>query len=362
MMEKKLNELNIFALRDLARKTGVSSPTSKKKEVLIKEIIEIMSGKRKPQISKTKQGRPPKVFGYDVLNVLNTNINDVEYPINGPIKTLNQDVVQYETTDIVTVAGCLELLSSNSALLWVQKDLKTETYFVPVGVLERYNPRTGDRIVVEINVNEKQKTVKEIFNINGFPITKFDENRVEYSSVPHNLPNRKLEFENSEYNSLNLMIGENIYVYGSNNNSNTKKIIDMLNQCKIENKIYVNVSMAEKNKIFLKNLKNCETFVVNITDEVDVARRDVLLAIERAKRILEIGEDVLVVVDDVASIMAIDNDGVNLVKNLISITKQAENMGSITLLAIIPFENINQIEKLADKRLQIQNENIFEKC
>ena len=40
-MENKLNELNIFALRDLARKTGVSSPTSKKKEELIKNIIEI---------------------------------------------------------------------------------------------------------------------------------------------------------------------------------------------------------------------------------------------------------------------------------------------------------------------------------
>ena len=33
MLEKNLNELTVFALRDLARRTGVASPTNKKKEL-----------------------------------------------------------------------------------------------------------------------------------------------------------------------------------------------------------------------------------------------------------------------------------------------------------------------------------------
>jgi len=60
MLQDKLNELNIFALRDLARHTGVKSPTSKKKEQLIKEIVEITSGEKKPDVNKNKQGRVEK--------------------------------------------------------------------------------------------------------------------------------------------------------------------------------------------------------------------------------------------------------------------------------------------------------------
>ena len=91
-----LNELNIFALRDLARKTGVSSPTSKKKEVLIKEIVEIVSGKKEPQI-KTKQGRPPKTFGYSFTNVFDF----------GGVQTLNQKIEESTDCETKTVAEIL---------------------------------------------------------------------------------------------------------------------------------------------------------------------------------------------------------------------------------------------------------------
>ena len=148
--------------------------------------------------------------------------------------------------------------------------------------------------------------------------------------------------------------GENVYVYGSNNNDNTTSIINLMNSCEIENKLYINISIAEKNKIFLSNIGYCEKFVSNITDDIEMARRIVFLATERAKRILEVGEDVLIVVDDISSIYGIDKDGLNLVKNLVAITKEAKK-GSITIFAVMPNESFNQIEKLADQRLKIEN-------
>ena len=85
MTEEQLNELSIFALRELARRTGVYAPTSKKKSELIKNIIEISEGKKEPYIAKTKQGRPPKDVGYSFADILmpkshfnfaqNSNIN-----------------------------------------------------------------------------------------------------------------------------------------------------------------------------------------------------------------------------------------------------------------------------------------------
>ena len=68
MDEKTLDNLSIFELRDLARKVGVFNPTVLKKNELINQIYDIKSGKIKPHISKTKQGRPPKeIGGYDKL-------------------------------------------------------------------------------------------------------------------------------------------------------------------------------------------------------------------------------------------------------------------------------------------------------
>ena len=350
MMEEKLNELNIFALRDFARKTGVKSPTSKKKEQLIQEILEITSGAKKPEAVKNKQGRPPKVFDYNFSQVFN-NFGEV----NLSMQTLNQNVQQGEETEMTTVAGWLELLNNNAAMLWVEKDLKIEKYFVPNEVLKNYHVKMGDRIVAEVKPGEAQKVVKEIFSINDNPIMKLPAKRIEYSSVEHNLSNRELNFTTEEFSSLHLKYGENTYVYGENNNQNTMKAIELLLDCKISNKMYVNVALAEKNKIYMSNLKYIENFVSNLTDDYSVSSMMVYLAVERAKRILENGEDVLIVVDDIVSILGIEKAGLELVKNLISTTKEGGKTGSITIVAVIPNQGINQIEKLADKRLKIEN-------
>lgn len=348
MLENKLNELNIFALRDLARRTGVKAPTSKKKEELIKGIIEIMSGEKQPLTNKTKQGRPPKVFGYDFANVFNMSHHEVSSKLS-----LSQSNEEVEDDEMLTVAGWLEIVNNNAGILWVNRNLKNENFFIPSDVLKCIETKMGDRVVAEVSVDENQKVVKKIFSINDYPVSQI-ESRVDFFSVEHFSTNRPLVFENKEYSNLGLNVGENIYIYGENNNENTKTIVDMLKSCKIQNKIYLNISIAEKNKSFFSGLENTENFVANITDEVDIVRRIVALSIERAKRILEVGEDVLFVVDDVLSIVGIDKENLNFVKKLASIAKEGNN-GSITLLAVMPNESIVQIEKLADKRLKIEN-------
>ena len=91
MLEDKLNELNIFALRDLARKTGVSSPTSKTKAELIEGIVNIISGREQPQLNKTKQGRPPKVFGYDFASVLDSNLSLGALKLNQTVEVSDEE-------------------------------------------------------------------------------------------------------------------------------------------------------------------------------------------------------------------------------------------------------------------------------
>ena len=354
MLEQNLNELNIFALRDLARRTGVKSPTSKKKEDLINEIIEIVSGKKTPCVAKSKQGRPPKVFGYDFANMLATQ-SVVRGGESFSRRVLNQDVSENESDDVQTIVGWLEIVNNNAGLLWVEKNFKNETYFIPSELLKGVPVKMGDRVVAETSLDESSKVIKKIYSVNDCPVGQLGLERKDYWDIEHKISEKKLNFKTKEYCDLNLCVGENIYVYGNNNNNNTKKIINILNSCEIENKIYINSSIVEKNKIFLKELNYVESFIVGLTDDSDTAKKILFLAAERAKRILENGEDVLLVIDDLNSVFGVDE---NYAKTLISLTKNSDN-GSITILCVMPNFSNNQFEKLADVRLRIDEDKII---
>lgn len=59
--EETLNSLGIYELRELARKVGVASPTTKKREELEHEILEINKGNLNP-VKSSNRGRPPKTI------------------------------------------------------------------------------------------------------------------------------------------------------------------------------------------------------------------------------------------------------------------------------------------------------------
>lgn len=355
-VENKLNEYNIFALRDLARRTGVKSPTSKKKDVLIREIMAIRSGKQAPQVEEKRQGRPPKTFAYNMSNVFSF-MDEAEVSS----LTFKQSDEEFVDGELITVAGILEPVNNNAGILWVFKNYKVDKYFVPASVMLKHNFKIGDSVVGKTTGEENQKIITDIFSVNNVPLVQLKNKRQSFSEIERALPNRKLNFKGGEFDSIALKKGENCYLYGCNNNNNTLTAVRLLNAVECEHKIYINISIAEKTKLLLKDLKNCEMYTCMITDSVDVSKRMIVLAIERIKRILEVKEDVVAVVDDMLSASSVDNDSLNLIKNLASLSCDTNKHGSITLMAIMPDSSLVQIEKLADVRMEISNQEIVKK-
>lgn len=347
---EQLNELSIFALRELARRTGVNSPTSKKKDQLIEEIIAITNGEKKPHIPKTKQGRPPKNFGYD-FNAFKSNSLSKPNFSNSKILVLNQEVKPFKTTDVNNIIGVVEIMQNNSAFLWVNNVADYCCLFVQPSLVDKWNLKSGDKVMCEYVEKDDQTIITDILTINGYPALKYNKQRLNYYEIPHVLNSEVIEQINSEFVNLKINKGENIFVYPEELNS--QKIISILNSCDVKNKIYINVSIVEKNKHILNSIQNAELYVSKLTDSLETSRRIVTLAIERAMRLIELGQDVLVVVDDALSLVGVDMQDLSIIKKLVSITKNAEN-GSITLIAVSD-ENkiINQIEKLADKKIKI---------
>lgn len=351
MLDQNLDDMSIFALREFARRVGVASPTSKKKEQLIAEIIEIREGKREPNMNSQKHGRPPKsnnLFEKPPVYVGNNSNNLV----------LEQRRSVFKFTDMTTVAGYVEILPNNTALLWCNNNQHFDWLYIPSEVVFNSHILSGDLATVEVGLEDGQPCVKKVFNINGCPINKFNPKRHNYLDYKHILPNKKLEFELAEHASLNLMKGESVYFYGDNNNENTQNIIKLLNDAKNVVKLYLNVSVAEKNVVLLDGLQRAEQFIAKITDEADYVKRVITLCNERAKRLFEAGQSVVLVVDDVASLLEADNENKQLTKSIMSLTKNSNTVGSITLWAIM--KNVTMFDKLYDKKLQMQD-NKFEK-
>ncbi|MBR2330222.1 MAG: Rho termination factor N-terminal domain-containing protein [Clostridia bacterium] len=77
----QLYEMNIHALRNIAREVGVKSPTTLKKKELIDEILQMESGNQQPCIP-TKKGRPPKSNGanqrFEIEKIVNETVMELK--------------------------------------------------------------------------------------------------------------------------------------------------------------------------------------------------------------------------------------------------------------------------------------------
>ena len=225
---------------------------------------------------------------------------------------------------------------------------------------EAYSLLTGDLLLTKIGMTDNQLVVTDIFNINGCPINKFNKDRNNYYLSSHVTPETNMVFQNDKFNGLNIKFGENVYMYGNNNMKNTEILTEMINSSNAEKKIYINTTIVEKNRHYLNDLKDVEIFATDITEDVNITKRLIFIAAERAKRLYEMDQSVIIAVDDVAS-LALTGDDLSCARNVMSLTKN--NKGSISVLAIMSKDNkFNMFERLADKRLNIENEHIFLIC
>ena len=344
MKEQQLNDLSIFSLRELARRTGVNSPTSKRKNQLIEEIIAIREGRQQPASTSSRQGRPPKGFILDLYEVAESD---------NKVLTLKQNDND-ENAEKCFVSGYVEKLNNNVGFLWIKEGDSFKTYFIPMAAFGD-NVLSGDYVNAEMIKNSDGMVTKKVIDIEGIPVENFNK-RPNYNSLNHVLPTKNI-CSVEKYKKFNFKYGENVFVYGNNNSENTNCVIDILNNCEADAKIYINHAMVDKNRIYLKNLINAEIFTTSILDELDYAKRITTLVVERAKRFVEMGKSCVVVIDDVLTMASID---LNMIKQLISTTKNTEK-GSITIFAVMSKNDKTDIfEKLADKKLVLTKTELIE--
>lgn len=346
MTQEQLDKLSIFQLRELARRMGVDSPTSKRKSELVENILDISNGNASPHFSKSKQGRPPKNAGFNFIEILMPNTS---VQTRAPF-VLSQGT--YSNTELDEVEGFVELTDGLRGYVWQYKDYGFSCYFLPAKFISDFNLKMGDKIVGKVGFKDGQLMINAVVRINGAQAAKV-EVRQDYNKIKHNMQTPTIE----NRKKLNLHHGANYYFTGDNNNFNTEKIIELLNLCDADIKIYINCSIAAKNEGYLDKLNSdVNLFTSRITDEEETAQKIVVLATEYAKRGLENGKKVIIAVDDIFGVMSVCPDDESVVNNLLSVTKNGENGGAISIFAVYKDDKYSKkFVKLADEILSLNN-------
>lgn len=366
MDEKTLDNLSIFELRDLARKVGVFNPTVLKKNELINQIYDIKSGKIKPHISKTKQGRPPKeIGGYDKLVEIFLP-NDITELTTKEESIFNKgnDIIEFhsapdeseEASSQQTYKGYLEELENGSGLLrprsirnYEQKDF----VYVPYRVMTTYKLRSGDEIICKANVVrlDRAMVLVDIFEINGKPFQEYNPDRECFRYMPCDLKGRNIDltFGTKDQLDFEIKYGDTIFVYSNQENEFdmflTKFIQD--NENRFDSIVYLCPMLTTKDYERLKT-KKAEVYATDFEGPISSQQKTSFLAFNRARRLAESGKEVLFVVDNAISMMGLDKDiyGDCLIAKRLLSTAKSFAKGSLTVMLSVPTINYKALNSL----------------
>ena len=352
---EQLQKLTIFEVREIARRAGIV-PGTRRKQDIIKDILAVREGKILPNTDK-KHGRPAKSLGFaDFFAPVQEYSTEQTNKEMHTDLVLNQDEYNFNIGEEFKLNGYLQFKNQTAVLLEIGENRLTY-YAIPANFMTNRNLRQGDRLQVMAGTTAKGGIVNQILKVNGKSINNVGV-RTNFDAIKHTHAN--VEITNSL--GLDLLFGETYFVYGNNANENTTALVDLLNNSKADCKIYINPTVSEKSKILLAPLKaDVEQFTSRLTDERSTSCEIISLAIERIKRAFEFEKNVLVVIDDLNSVMGLEPDSNKLANNLLNLTKNAEK-GAISIVAIVEDNKYSlRYSKLADKTFVIEDGKIAPK-
>lgn len=348
-----LEMLRIHELRDLARKMGVKSPTTLKREDLIKEINKIMQGESKPYIKANKQGRPAR------NQTNNFKLNDLFVP---KFEDLIDDSTNYYPQE--DYSGYTWELSMPQIVYNTETDMSVDECdgFVDIrkgfGMLRKtdFIPRTTDKFISPILI--KKFGLKSGDWVKGS--SKFisaDKPEVLVDVESENIE-RKFDFEAKDsivgvaLNNVpylrDISLGGRYQIVAQNRCDKTDMLLEVLEYFGKQDKITAKYLVLNAGNV--NQYKNIETtaFPFSVRDDDSIIATE--LYFENCKREVERGKNVVVIIDCLSQLVknynsVITNDVMHAsihpktlhkVKELLGYAKSVDG-GSLTIINIDAF-------------------------
>ena len=208
-MEKDLENLGIYDLRNYARAMGVKSPTTLKRNELIEKINQIVEGETPAQKSN-KKGRPPKHSATDnyVLDMIlpdnifkKVNSENLNLLQNKYDEKLNQNVFSESKHNIssnnVVFKGFYEEFNEDYGIAYFKgymTDYSKENTMILRPLVEKYGLKTGDYVVGNARYVAQKNIMlaTEINFVNDISVDKLK--RTVFDKIKPYYPTEKITF------------------------------------------------------------------------------------------------------------------------------------------------------------------------
>ena len=302
--EELLRELGIFELRGLARELGVSSPTTKKREELIKTILKALENASNFEKGKSKKGRPYKEIS-SINQILNSMTNEIVPTTNLaycdliPFLQENQKFENNKNFDApeTECVGYVRKGEHNISFL----DTKTNLWvFIPFNIKGNELLDLGDKVVVKAKKLDDvaQFCATKIEKINGIDIEKY--NKIDEKEEIEIISNESIPFGNK-----NIKIGRRNSVCLQEDLYENKDFDNILKNCKNQNiKLSIlGINSSFEDYIFFKNIPNIENFTTQYGTEQEINFNKILDAINYTRKMLSRNENSIFIITDIMEVV-----------------------------------------------------------
>lgn len=172
----KLDKMGVHSLRQLGRAVGVANPTAKKKQEIIEEIMSIARNEKEP-CPRSSRGAPPKSDDYDSemveeIEACRKVFMGKEAEVGTPADNNGKITVSCGEEEELTYSGVLEFtdkywfLRTNNMQISSSNDV-----FIHLSFVNRFRLREGDKIVCKAKRRRPNECpgVTYILSVNGNP-------------------------------------------------------------------------------------------------------------------------------------------------------------------------------------------------
>ena len=365
-----LDKQHLSVLREIGRVIGVKSSTSKKKEDLIKGILDIQNNKLKP-VEPSKRGAPPKIK-IDISAFLEAESKEKPYddvPLEHKNLTFNDS-----SSGAIVVEGVLELHVSGFGFLRVNnyENSKEDVYVSPQNI-RKYNLRRGDK------VKAKAKTVREgdsmalqeVLSINDLTPETFLK-RANFDDLIPYYPTERIKLETFN-NDLSIRcidlfaplgMGQRGLIVAPPKTGKTtllKLIAKSIEKNHPEVKLIVLLIDERPEEVTdIRRSVNGEVVFSTFDEGAEHHIRAAELVVNRAKRLVEVGQNVVILMDSITRLAraynnTIESSGKTLSGGLDPVALQGpkrffgsarniENGGSLTILSTALIETGSRMD------------------
>lgn len=312
----------------------------------------------------------------------------------------NDDEPEITEDDVLLpVAGILDVLDNYAFVRTTGYLPGTGDVYVSLGQVKKYGLRKGDAVVGAIRQpregdnggRQKYNAIVKVDSINSKPVDE-EQTRPEFADFTPVHPNERLRLETDAANlgarAIDLFApigkGQRGFIVGQHE-SGKSTALRQIAQAVAKNQpdahlMLVVIDERPEDVTELQRTVNGEVIASTFERPAEDHATIVELAVERAKRLVELGHDVVVLIDSLTSLAraynvaapaavrvpagSLDAAAVYPVKRLLSAARNIENGGSLTIIATVSAEPgskfdealLGEIEGIANMQLRLSSD------